>query len=320
MRRVLGPCLLGGALLLPRAGISQGGEPLELAWDAPPGCPAQADVLAEVHRIVGGGEVRRTVRAEAHVAQQGDRWVITLRTVQGASEGERSLQGHTCKAVSSAAALVLALTLQTDAPEPPPRPSASASASAPPPVASSAPPIPPPPPRAPLSLVMRAGGGVGFGAVPGAGGLASAAVGLRYKRFQASLAFSYVAETSQSIAARPTAGGQFALLATTLVACLAPVAGADSIVEIWGCAGGEGGWMLARAFGVTASNEAVYGWFAPVLMPRVAYVPTPKVAVFFEGAFSIPLERPRFTVEGLEPVYRVPPMGLRLLLGVELRF
>ena len=327
MRRVLVPCLLGGALLLPAIGA--GDEPLELAWDAPKGCPTQPEVLAEVARIVGTGEVRRNLRAEAQVTQREGRWVVTLRTVQGGGEGERTLEGRTCKAVSSAVALVLALTLQTEAIEAPP-PSASASSSAPP--ASSSAPLPsasasiaPPPsasvapPRTPLALVMRASGGVALGTVPGAGGLASVGGGLRWKRFQVGASFTYVAETSQAIASRPAAGGQFSLLAASLTACLAPVAG-EGAFEVWGCVGGEGEWMLARAYGVTTPNEAAYGWFAPILVPRLAYVPTRKLAVYLEGVFAIPLERPRFTVEGLEPVYRVPPMGLRLALGVELRF
>ena len=78
--------------------------------------------------------------------------------------------------------------------------------------------------------------------------------------------------------------------------------------------------MLASAFGDVQSNQATYGWFAPVFVPRVAYVPTPKVALFLETTLSFPVERPRFTIEGLEPVYRVPPIGLRIALGVELRF
>lgn len=301
-------------MLVPRAGAGAG--PLELAWDAPSGCPTQEDVLAEVLRLVGSAEVRRSVQAEAQVERRGERWVVTLRTRQGGGAGERSLEGHTCEAVASASALVLALTLQTDAPEPPPP-------------ATVAPP-PANPPRAPApaiaprrtkpAVALRAAGGLALGIVPGAGGCATGAVGLRYGRAEVSANFVYVSETSQTVSSRPNAGGRFSLLGTSVLACVAPVAGSDYGLEVWGCAGAGGEWMLARAFGVTTSNDTVYGWFAPVVAARVAYAPVRKFAMFVESTFSFPLVKPRFTVEGLEPVYRVPPVGLRLLLGVELRY
>lgn len=304
-------------MLLPRVGAGAG--PIELMWEAPSGCPTQDDVLAEVLRIVGAAEVRRNVQAQAHVERRGERWVVTLRTRQSGGGGERSLEGHTCKAVASASALVLALTLQTDAPEPAATATAAPSAVAPP----SPPPAPAPAkpaPRTRLALALRAAGGLALGIVPGAGGCATGGVGLRYGRAEVSANFVYVSETSQAVFARPNAGGQFSLLGTSVLACVAPVAGSDHGLEVWGCAGGEGDWMLARAFGVTTSNETVYGWFAPVLSARVAYAPVRNFAVFLENTFVFPLVKPRFTVEGLDPVYRVPPVGLRLVLGVELRY
>jgi hypothetical protein len=330
--------LLAGVLIAMHA---RADEPLELEWTAPPGCPTQDDVLAEVRRIVGSGEVRRKVHATANVSTENGRWSLALKTEDG---GERTLEGHTCKAVASAAALVLALTLQTD---PAPLPSVTASASVlppPPPASSSAPPPPPPPPPTPktrLSPIMRAGGGIAPSGVPGVAGVGMAELGARYGRFEGDLTFAFLSETFQDDGSGSDVGGQFAQVAVGALGCIAPLAAVGatsdkSQIDVWGCAGGEVEWMLARRVGPFHPGfptEATYAYFAPVVSPRLTWSPLRRLAFVLESTFSFPLERQRFVLcrlpvdpngacpmGGEVPIFRVPPAGLRVVLAVELRF
>jgi len=312
-------------------------EPLELEWNAPAGCPKQEDVLAEVRRIVGSGEVRRKVHATANVSSDGGRWSLSLKTEDG---GERTLDGHSCKAVASAAALVLALTLQTDAP-PPPSATPSASIPPPPPASSSAtPPPPPPPPRAKLSpLVLRAGGGIALSGVPDVAAVATTEVGLRFGRFEGDVTFAFLSETSRANPADVAVGGQFAQVALGAVGCLAPLVFDERpAIGVWGCAGGEVEWMFARRYGPktpndTTPDEATYAYFAPVVSPRITYTPIRQVALVLQTTFSFPLETPAFGLlcpstsrdpncpaGAFQRIFRVPPAGLRVVLAVELRF
>ncbi len=308
------------------------GEPLELEWNAPKGCPTQDDVLAEVRRIVGTGEVRRHVHAVAQVSGDADHWSLALRTEEGGSGGERTLDGHSCKAVASAAALVLALTLQTD---PAPIPSVTASVSVPPPATTT----PPPQPKTRISPLLRAGGGLALSGVPGIAGLATVELGARYGRFEGDITFAFLSQTSQTA---PNAefggpyGGQFTHLGIGALACIAPVVPSEMpSVEVWGCVGGEVGWLGVRGLGTakTLPFEDTYTYFSPVISPRLTWAPLRRVALVLESTFSFPLETKRFFVcrSGLDragkcpvggdvTIFSVPPAEVRVALAVELRF
>lgn len=314
------------------------GDPLELEWDAPKGCPTHDDVIAEVRRIVGTGEVRRRVHAVATVSNEGVRWSLKLETEQGGAGGERTLDGHSCKAVASAAALVLALTLQTDpAPVPSVTPSASSSVPPPPPTTSSAPPIlPPPTPKPSIMPVLRAGGGAALSGVPGVSPMANAEIGVRYGRFEGAAVFTFVSETSQASQRDPDTGGAFAQVALGGIACIAPVVGTEKPgIEVWGCAGAEVDWMIARRYGPKdptdmTPDEATYAYFAPILSPRVTFAPFRRLAFILNSTFSFPVENQAFTLKcrpnavdcptGFDRIFRVPPAGVRVGLLVELRF
>ncbi|MFW6051310.1 MAG: hypothetical protein ACODAU_09060, partial [Myxococcota bacterium] len=56
-------CALASSLWLTAATASA--DPLELAWDAPDGCPSAAAVRAEVKRLVGGWQERASASGGA---------------------------------------------------------------------------------------------------------------------------------------------------------------------------------------------------------------------------------------------------------------
>jgi hypothetical protein len=85
---------------------------LHLRWSAPAGCPAGADVAADVARMLpSASSSRRALDADARVSGRGDRWHLTLVTRSAEGRGERELDAPTCRAVADAAALIIALAI-----------------------------------------------------------------------------------------------------------------------------------------------------------------------------------------------------------------
>jgi hypothetical protein len=157
-----------------------------LVWEAPAGCPSEANVRDAVAQLLGtGGPPPASVSARAVVQRtSSDHWIVQLTTVREGARGERVVEATSCPSLASATALIVALTIDPErvaANSPPsgaasstlpsatpvstaaastvaPLPSASASTPppAPPPPSSSAVPAPvpravssPPPARAP---------------------------------------------------------------------------------------------------------------------------------------------------------------------------
>jgi hypothetical protein len=137
-------CAAGLAVLAaagPALPAGDAGEPIALAWVAPPGCPSEREVRAEIERVLGGPPDPASqpyLRAEARVSGgRGGGFHVHLITHLGGVIGERDLHGPTCAAVANAAALIVALTFDPAAlarrtpPDPAPLPPVSTSPSSP---------------------------------------------------------------------------------------------------------------------------------------------------------------------------------------------
>jgi hypothetical protein len=105
---------LGAVVSLLASAPAQAGPPptVSLVWNAPAGCPAKEEVVAEVEHILGASP-RREARATATVEQRADdRWSVRIETDTDGTEGERSIEAGSCGSLASATALVLALTME----------------------------------------------------------------------------------------------------------------------------------------------------------------------------------------------------------------
>ena len=100
-----------------------------LTWQAPTGCPGEAEVLIGVARVLDEGRRDRVaVTARVNVEQtRPSRWrgLVSLDTGDGRSD--RVFEAESCAAVASAAALIIAVTAEGAASErapaePTPRP------------------------------------------------------------------------------------------------------------------------------------------------------------------------------------------------------
>ncbi len=116
-------------------------SPVELVWEAPPGCPTKGDVLASVAEILGAGgptSVHMTAHgALTRIGKDSFRLVLETRATEVASV--RTLEAVSCAALAKAAAVVITTTLgELPSVEPPPSASPTAP-STPTPSSASAP-------------------------------------------------------------------------------------------------------------------------------------------------------------------------------------
>src|SRR5262249_13460318 len=86
--------------------------PLDLTWEAPPGCPDHGAIVARVEQIVGAAAVTRTI-AEAKIGERGGQFDLVL-TMRGETTDVRRAQASTCNALAETVAVVLALALRPE--------------------------------------------------------------------------------------------------------------------------------------------------------------------------------------------------------------
>ncbi len=318
-------------------------EPIVLQWTAPPGCPKERDVRAEIERVLGGppdAASRRYLRAEARASRRGESFHVHLVTDLGGVIGERDFDGPTCSAVANAAALIVALTFDPDAlarrseppapPPPPPKPVPEAVVPAPPIPPPPAPPPPPhvdpapPPPPVPvaappdrprlaLGLLVAASAGALPRVAGSFGGQASVLAG----RFRADLSSAYVLPQTATLAARPTAGGDFHLIAGDARGCYAVV---RAPLEVSPCVGLEVGSMGATGFGVRSNGSGSALWVAPLAEAALALPVGTHFAARLDLGVLAPIERPPFVLAAAGTVYTAGAVAGRATVAIEVRF
>jgi hypothetical protein len=270
--------------------------PSALTWEAPAGCPTEADVL----RAVGAYRVqrpRRAVRAVARVRVAGDRFELaaTIDTPDGRTTLD--LDDRSCRVLADATALMFALHLDGDAsPRPPPAPR-----------------------RSRLHGHTRLFGGGAVGVVPGLSGLVGLALGLGAGAGRGELAFTHGLERLGETGT-PGVGYTVRLWSALVRGCWAPRFGR---AEFPLCGDLELGALLGTGAGerVVAARTRPALWLGGGLSAAVVGWVQPNIGLYLEGRAHLALSRPQFTVAGHEGVvYRAPLGGVRLLVGIEVRF
>jgi hypothetical protein len=338
--------------LLALAAPARAAPPLELVWDAPPGCPSAGDVRAEFARLahLAPGRTPPSLSADGRIEARGGRWHLRLRTVRDGLEGERELEAGTCASLAHAATLVLVLALgdgveETEratpavvAPEEPrarpaPRPRPAEIAPAPPPVPAPAPAAPPPPaptltivtspavtPVAPsLVWAVAVEGRAGRGPLSGRGlgyGL-GADVGrgrwLAMLRLDAWPTVDEATDASNVRASFTGAGG-------ALSACF--VGGRVARLTLAACGGAGVAALRGASSGGLEATSAVAPWYTvvPALRARLRLFRAVHADLRFELPVSV--TRPRFAFRYLGDVhapldvYVVPLLAPAAALGL----
>jgi hypothetical protein len=83
------------------------------SWSAPPECPTETEVAAEVAQLLEPGPSPSAhVTARAFVRHDADgQWHVELTTLRDGEEGARSLVAPSCRSLADATALIVALTI-----------------------------------------------------------------------------------------------------------------------------------------------------------------------------------------------------------------
>ncbi len=319
--------------------------PPPVRWEAPVGCPDLARVRARVDELLGRPLAEDELELEGTIVATSRGWTLTLRTTVGTLVDERMLDANDCSVLADAAALVAvvmldpveaASTIETEA-------EAAATAEAEP---SEPPPVPPPTPvvvapepestpdpeperarprprrTTPPTWSARLRGGGEFGAVPGGTGafdLGLALDGLgpnALVRVELTGAFSI-----PRAVASPNARTAVLLGSASPRVCAMVPAGP---VDIPVCGGLELGAMRASSNVEDASPVSAL-WLTAHVEPGVRWAFSDRVALWASGQVLLPLVFPEFELTDpadntqAELVYRPEPVGVRGLLGLELR-
>jgi hypothetical protein len=322
--------LLVALLLQPVAAPPAAPPPVELAWEAPPGCPDAKRILGEIARLLAStepGPHRKRVRASAQPRRtiEGS-WRLQL--VVGDDRGEtarRTLASRSCMVIADATALIVAIAIDPTIPV-----TAAPADAAPEP----APPVPasqPTPPIAtelslerpaptPASRARFAAGVFGMGrqgVLPGVAGGAGVALAALVGRWRLDLSAGYVLPKDVYLASVPAAGARLSQLWLALAPCL--VLKRRSL-EFPLCAGLEGGALAGRGIGgAVAPTDGRQPWLALTSGAGTVWMVGEDVGIFVSAAAVLAVLRPAFDL-GSEPVHRTPVLSGRLTLGAEWRF
>lgn len=309
---------------------AHGDEPsVELQWRAPPGCPGGARVRDEIARFVAAGTQTGTVdrvQVDAVIEQIGERYVLELELRLPTGALRKRIEATECAVLASAAALVMAVMLDptavvetVDAAAPP-----EVAPVVPPPVVVPVPPVvpapvPPPIPRTkPMpQATLRLSALGSFGAMPRFGAALAGAIGVRVGRARAELVALGELPQRTRHPREPIAGARVDLWSVGGRGCFAP---AVKKVDFPLCAGFEGGRIRARGFGLQIARRAVAPWLAAPFGAAVMWAPIPRLALGGGVDGWIAMTRPTFEIEDLGVVHHVSRAGVRVHLGVELRF
>jgi len=350
------PAVLLAALLLPwpaHASPHAAGPPVELSWDAPASCPAEA-FHAPLRRYLGdrvSSGPALPVQVRLREAARG-RWQLDLDI---AAAGARRLTAERCETAADAAAFIVAQALTSAAPAPtlreatppddpqlpdpqlpaPPAlvpepglvpgpaldPALDAPPASPPDSRPASPPDPrpappPPPSAAPLRLALRLGGGFSGGALPAIGGELGLLLGLLGPRWRVDLLARGLLPTRATSRVAPEVSARLGLWALGGRGCAVP---RRARLEFPLCAGAELGQVLARSQGLAANGRAELLWAALTASPGLAWSPRPWFALVASAQLAVALVGHDIVVRGLPRLHRLGPVDAGLSLALEWR-
>ena len=308
------------------------GPGVELAWRAPPGCPDVAEARAELERFLGGRPGGEAV-AEVDLVEEDAGFVATVSVAGFAA---RTLRAGDCQALTRAAALVIAVAVDplaladSSAPSPappvvPPRegPAGAATALSSPPLSPRAEPSStrerrPAPADARAQPPISHALGLRGGALYGVAGRIAGALAVAYDLDRGPLRFELRGlyggprrvDYPDGVGVRTWSLGFAALL------CLAH---AYRWLRAPICGGIEAGSAFGAGLGAAEVWRRASPWASALVGIGLVARVRSRVAVTLGGELGIALLRPAFHVGDRAVLVRAPPVGGRILLGLEFR-
>lgn len=304
---------LAALALLGGAEGSAAAEPgLDLAWNAPPGCPDRAWVVAAVNRLVPSPP--QALHVTGAVREDEGGFTVDLE-LSGPASGTRTLRAASCTSVARGAALIIALALDPQA--------ATSAIEEAPPAPAPAPPLAPAasaPPAPRREALAFAGAVVIGGLLPTYAPGAVVGGGVAWRALRLDLSAELVPHASTSLARRPAVGADFALAGLALRGCAGHAWGG---LAVHGCAAVRAARISGEGRGLveTYRDRADLLALEPGVLVRVPL--GTRAGLALDAAAVLPLTRPDFvllTNGPSEPLHRVSVVGLRAALTVDVRF
>jgi hypothetical protein len=322
---------------------------VEFRWDAPAEqCPSEADVLAQLERLLGGPvaeQGERRLAAIARVRREADgRWDLRLWTVTAEATSQRSMSGEDCAVLAEAAALLAAMAIDPSvlargeasqaaveqaeqaetvaggepAPEPIEQPEPT------PPEIEPEPPKPEPAPeepREPRRFVIAANtsGGISFGDLPGVGPIVRLGFGLQWPHARFELEGHYAFVRRARFADDSDQGADLQQGFAIARGC-GVLHVKKAKLEFPICGGLEAGALAGQGIGFTVVEDGRLPWIAVDLATGLAWAPIRRLAVSVRVEPFVALLRGRFTVDEAGELWRPLPLGIRAVAGLEVRF
>jgi hypothetical protein len=293
--------------------------PYALTYRAPEGCPAEAQLRADVAAHVRGGTRPSGVQIRIEIAAAGGQFSGELfATDRFGSENRQSLAGADCGEIAHALAFLAGLAVELGERRPTEI------------VATSPPPAAPPAPTPELSSPERSFALTGWVMAGVTGGLAdvpspSGEIGVAIESTRPRLwapgiaAAVLVAGDSQIDGQRGSA--QLSLLGGRLAAC--PLRFARSKVDLRPCAGVTFGQVWGRATSLMNAPSVTEPWLSAEATLAVRWLATSRILLQVEGGAVFPIQRASFAF-AFQPdgqaFFTVPSVTGRVSAGCGFRF
>ena len=289
-------------------------HPFELVLEATSPCPEARALREKVIRLASvGPETSGGLVAHVTIQSVGQaRWSLTMRTEQNGLQGERTLEGPSCRAVADAAALTLALMLNPEAQQP----STADAPSLPPRRPGRVRPRPtrrPSPQLASRQVVVAGTAHVGLhvGALPTPGPELSLGIAGGRGRGSVWLLGSYAPPQEKLL--EQDRGGRLWMLAVAAVGCWQLTRGAPNVRP---CVGAAFNRIQGRGIHIDYPRSGTVYWVSPTA-GALADVPLGSwLAIRAAALGQVPLARPVTYIEGTGPVHRPSLAEARLLGGL----
>ncbi len=293
-----------------------------IRWIAPIGCPDETEVRTRVESLIGR-RLREPGESAAIEAEVLPAAPPQLRIVVHGEGGmhERLVTAADCTELAEMAAVIIAVTIDPSAslrvpevlPAEPPR-------QTPPPKTEH---TPAPTPKcepvktpAPPMGMIRVGGGIGLGPLPGPSGALDAEAGARWRHARIAVGFEHQFAGTGSLASG--VGVRVSITTARVVGCY--VGTLARRLEFPLCAGINAGVMTGRGVGVPRTARKRLPWVGGVLEGGATLVANRWLAFGLVGRVGVPFVRPGFSLDDFGVVHRAPPAAFSGLGTIELRF
>jgi len=300
-----------------------------LVWQAPSGCPSEAEVRQRLAVLVGSSHVTvGEITAEAQVFEPADgegrdAWFATVVIQSASGERVREIEASTCDALAQATAVLVSVALdplgrlpEPEEPEQPaPLPEEPEPARPLPEFEPTRTPRPISSDRSLLYGVFGIRAGVGTGPLPQASATLGGRLGLRYRALRVDLGAQYWF-AQETLIRSSGFGGTFSLWVVDARLCGVP---SWRTLEFPLCFGTQLGGLSSRGLGVAAPRRDMALWAALTAGAGFIVRPIERLGIGVEAALAVPLARPRFVIDDFGEVHRPGAIAFEAIAVVEAR-